>query len=330
MPPSLVIRADANARIGFGHLGRCLALAEPWRKAGREVTLLTSSPSPGTQERAARLGISIRPLSSEPYSPQDADETASLGAKWTVLDGYQFSSETQRRFKETGGRMLVFDDGGRLDHYYGEFILNQNFGARAGMYENREPYTQILLGPKFAQLRGEFLKWRQSSRQTPIRARRLLVTTGGSDPDNVTATILRALRAEADLQITAVVGPENPHWEKLRSEFGDLRIIRDPPNFPELMRDSDLAVSAAGSTAWELAYLGVPLLAIVIAENQRSNAEHLDRAGLGRFVAIDAIRETVTQLAPDATARAAMSQKQRALFDGLGSLRVWLRMSTLR
>jgi UDP-2,4-diacetamido-2,4,6-trideoxy-beta-L-altropyranose hydrolase len=315
MKPDLVIRADASPEIGLGHVSRCLALAEPWVKAGANVVLLTREPSAATRERAERAGVIVEDLKGE----LDA-----VVGEWVVLDGYHFTAEDQRRWKQRGARLLAFDDGGGAHRYCADFVLNQNFGAAEKLYPNREPATRLLLGPRFAQLRAELLRARPTQRQVPKVAKKLLVTAGGSDPNNATAEILRRLK---DFEVTAVVGPENRYSDELAKEFPNVQLLKNPSNFPELMAESEIAISAAGSTAWELAYLGVPLVAIVIAENQRANAEHVERAGLGRLASIDKAATEAANLAADLEVRKAMVALQRAVFDGHGSFRVWLRMN---
>ena len=71
-----------------------------------------------------------------------------------------------------------------------------------------------------------------------------------------------------------------------------IRLIENAANMPELMAEADLAVSGAGSTAWEFAFMGVPALLIAIAGNQEPIARRLERHGvavnLGRSDEADA------------------------------------------
>lgn len=320
----LLIRADASPKIGFGHVSRCLALAEFWRTCGGEVTLLTREPSSGVRERANRMGIELTELRSEPGSSQDAIETANVPAAWTILDGYNFNADFQRQIKDAGKRLLVFDDCGLLESYSADFILNQNIGANAAMYRDRAPETRLLLGSRYTQIRGELLRSRQPPRPVPETVNRILITTGGADPANVTSAILEQLSA---FQVIAIIGPENPNFEQLRERFPGVEFLRNPPNIAEVMSQADLALTAAGATAWELSFLGVPFVVIAIAENQRSNAELLDRFGAGRLASISGAGAELATLAGDGEARRKMVSVQRMLFDGRGSLRTWLRLN---
>ena len=50
-------------------------------------------------------------------------------------------------------------------------------------------------------------------------------------------------------------------------------------NMAQLMADSDFAIGAAGTTAWERCCLGLPTAALILAENQRQGAIALEAAG---------------------------------------------------
>src|SRR5262249_39639783 len=155
--PPLLIRADGAARIGSGHVMRCLALGQAWQDAGGAVTFLMASSTPALQTRVAVERMTARPIEAEPGSPADLRQTLeasrALQPSWLVLDGYHFDAQYQRALKEAGLRLLVFDDYRHAGHYCADLVLNPNPGASPHQYERREPHTQLLLGPRYAQLR---------------------------------------------------------------------------------------------------------------------------------------------------------------------------------
>src|SRR5207248_6351287 len=118
----------------------------------------------------------------------------------------------------------------------------------------------------------------------PERARHVLVTFGGSDPENASALACRALAALDDpgLEARVVVGPSNPHARALAAiaEEGRARIelVTATDKMPELMAWADVAICAGGSTCWELAFLGAPAIVITLADNQRGNTRGLAAA----------------------------------------------------
>jgi UDP-2,4-diacetamido-2,4,6-trideoxy-beta-L-altropyranose hydrolase len=337
--PLLLIRADANAETGSGHVLRCLALAEAWQQAGGRAALVSARPAPHVQSRASALGAELIDPAAGPASAADADGLCRLArerkAAWVVLDGYQFDEVWQRRLKEAGLRVLFIDDCGQCRHYWADVVLNQNPGAAPALYFSKESHTRLLLGSRYALLRGEFLKWRDGRRAAPARARKILVTLGGSDPRNVTLKVvqgLKALAAEA-IEATVVVGASSPHLPAIESEVRQARfpvsLLREARNMPELMAGADLAIAAGGTTAWEVAFMGLPALLVAVAENQSENIGWLNSGGVARALGWHEtlspaqIAGQVEALCQDAAAREEMSRRGRALIDGLGAFRVW-------
>ncbi len=184
-----------------------------------------------------------------------------------------FDVEYQKIIKESGFSLLFIDDYGHADHYYADIVLNQNIYADMSFYQYYEPYTRFLLGTKYALIRKEFLKWSGWHRDIPEVARKILVTFGGSDPDNVTHKVIEAVRTvDLDgLEVKVVVGGANPHFDLIYETVKDLSnftLIKNTENMSELVAWADIAISAGGSTCWELFFMGIPSIIIPIAENQ--------------------------------------------------------------
>lgn len=335
---NLLIRADANAQMGTGHVMRCLALAQAWQDAGGQAVFVMATDAPAVEDRLKSEGMEVTRLRTQPGTDHDAIQTVDLArqgeASWAVVDGYHFGADYQRIIKDSGLHLLAIDDNGHCSHYYAEIVLNQNLHADEGLYENREPYTQLLVGTRYVLLRPEFLKWRGWKREIPEVARKVLVTLGGGDPDNVTLKVIRALQQiEVEgLEAVALVGGSNPHYEELQSAVqGSQLLIRletNVTNMSELMAWADVAVSAGGSTCWELAFMGMPTVAVVLAENQRDIAEGLKEAGVAlnigwhSDVSTDSLAETLVSLLGSQEIRHHMSHCGKPLVDGTGARRI--------
>ena len=337
MRPSLVIRADGGTRQGTGHLMRCLALARGWQAQGGQVHFVSACESEGLRQRIAQGGFRLTPVHRPFPHPADWELLAAVlgdhDGAWVVLDGYHFDSTYQSRIKQAGCRLLVIDDMAPLHHYYADVLLNQNIHASELRYRC-EPYTQLLLGNRYALLRSEFLAWRDWQRDIPGVAHKVLVTIGGSDPQSQTTKVIGALNQLTlkRLETLVIIGPGNDQMDPLQSLIRNsglsVRLIRDATNMAELMAWADVAISAAGSTCWELMFMGVPNLMLVLAENQQPIAEKISEAKAGvnlgwyHKVTEGQIAETLFALLRDHRQRGWMSRQGRDLVDGLGSQRV--------
>jgi UDP-2,4-diacetamido-2,4,6-trideoxy-beta-L-altropyranose hydrolase len=341
---SLTIRADANSQIGTGHVMRCLALAEAWQNAGGRVAfLMAASTSSSLERRLVSEGMEVVRIASRAGSSDDASQTASfaekLGAFWIVVDGYHFGAAYQRIIKASGQHLLAIDDYGHADHHYADFVLNQNLDAHERFYASRESYTQLLLGTRYSLLRREFFNWRGWKREIPRVGLKILVTLGGSDPDNVSLKVLQALQHVRmnDLEAVIVLGASNPHYPQLQAAVQESRISislqSNVTRMPELMAWADVAISAAGITAWELTFMGVPSLFLIQADNQRGTAESLDALGVARNLGRPAdlscnkIASEILNLLVAAEKRTEMARCGRELVDANGATRVLMHLS---
>lgn len=341
MSGTLLIRADASVAIGTGHVMRCVALAQAWQDAGGRAIFAMAESTPAVTEHLRRENIEVNRVEVKAGSEADARITAKLAdevrAAWVVIDGYQFSAAYHRELKSAALKLLVVDDEGIADSAV-DLILNQNANARESMYPRRGEHTRLLLGTRFALLRREFRRWKEGKRGTLPTAQTLLVTMGGSDPDNVTSLVIQALRIVKMRSLHAIViaGGSNPNLESLRKSASDLngRIeVKDVAfDMPELMSRADISVIAGGGTLWELLYLSCPVLSFarnsvqagILAElSARKIIEYL---GDPRNFAPETLASAIDELAASQLRREKMSKLGPMEVDGDGVRRVceWL------
>jgi len=133
------------------------------------------------------------------------------------------------------------------------------------------------LGPEYAKLRGEFRHYKKCSQPIPTNEQRILITFGGSDPTNLTLPVVESLLDKFPEQVIldVVVGGatvDNNELNQLALKHtGRINIHNNTSEMATLMGKAKMAISAAGSTRWELAYLAIPTIAVVVADNQADN-----------------------------------------------------------
>lgn len=292
MSGQLLIRADASAAIGTGHVMRCFALAQAWQDSGGRAAFASVEMPEGLAARFSGEQIVLHHLDVAVASDADAMATVRLahetGATWVVVDGYRFNSGFLGVLRRQGLRILSIDDTAHLERYPVDLVLNQNLGA------NREHYrgkiagdAELLLGPRYSLLRREFRADYPARRPLTGRSRRVLVTFGGSDPENCTQAVLERLaRLSGPLEVLVLAGAANPHVPALRAFAArapfpcEVRV--NVENVAALMAWADVAVTAGGSTVWELAAMRLPALIGAISEDQRVIGPALRRLGAFR------------------------------------------------
>jgi UDP-2,4-diacetamido-2,4,6-trideoxy-beta-L-altropyranose hydrolase len=331
----LLFRCDASTRIGTGHAMRCLALAQAWQDAGGNAVFAMAKSTEAVAQRIVGERMEFVRVAQAAGSPSDSECTIELAgqhtARWVVVDGYVFGADYQVRLHEAGLKVLILDDDGRSERYVAEIILNQNPQATERLYPDRPRSARLLLGSEYVLLRREFAAWRGWRRKIDAPALKVLVTMGGSDPDNVTIRVIEAMMAAPEFEAQIVVGGSNPHLAEVRGAIGGsrqgLRLVHNAGDMANLVAWADIAVAAAGTAAWEMAFMGLPALLIVLADNQEPIASALAHAGaavtLGSAGSVSAkeIRNTLRGLSDSHEVLQKMSTCGRALVDGRGAER---------
>ncbi|MBL9125660.1 MAG: UDP-2,4-diacetamido-2,4,6-trideoxy-beta-L-altropyranose hydrolase, partial [Planctomycetaceae bacterium] len=337
----LLFRVDANPQIGWGHLMRCLAVADAWRDlGGRAVFAMRDSGDNGLP--LARVRARGQRLFRVPPGLSTRDErerirllAAAVAAEWVVLDGYHFATSYQTALRDAGLGLAVFDDAGHLSAYDCDVLINGSPLAGEIHYQTT-PATRQWLGLSYLPLRTEV----RCCRRAPVPAaagavRRIVVTLGGGEAVALAQKILAGLRqlppmlAEFQFLVGSAPATARSLADALRrAPDRRVHLVRTTEDLPARLAEADLAISAAGGTLWELAYLGVPTLALVRADNQRATARFLAEQGVVRPLgdaeqaAPETIAAEIRLLVDDPAARRAMALAGRTLLDGRGAARI--------
>jgi len=303
--PKILFRVDASLHIGTGHVMRCLTLAHGLKLRGADCRFVCRAHEGNLIDYIKEQGFEVAalPFASTKGSSHadwlgtdwatDAAQTRAIigpaSFDWLIVDHYALDKAWERAMRPLCAQLMVIDDLADRPHDC-DLLLDQNLGRESADYRDLvAPECTLLLGPEFALLRPEFAEWRaQSLRRRAVGEglKNLLITMGGVDQHNITGQILAALKTAAlpqDAEITVIMGPHAPWLDAVTSEAKAMpwptRVLAGVSNMGELMAESDLAIGAAGSTSWERCCLGLPTLAIVLADNQLEAAHYLENAG---------------------------------------------------
>ena len=348
-PFSVLVRTDASPTIGSGHLMRMLALSSACRRKGADVTFLSGEMPATLRKKISDTGCQQHQLNFAPGSSEDAAFTADFVGSgnfdWTILDGYHFDDAYQQQIRQQSTRLMVVDDYGHADHHNADLILNQNAYADRSRYSSLKS-TDVLCGLKHTLLRPEFNTQpldQPGRKNARFNIKRILVTFGGSDVEDWTQATLRTLlqlqlattsRTVADVVIGANYEHEKGLAQFCRDAGMNVFIHRNVDRMDALMHQADIAITAGGSTCYELARLGVPAVAIAIAPNQTPVVTALEQYGtliglsseqnpLSASSGLsDDIKTAIKKLVRNREQRQSMSEKGKQLLDGLGAERV--------
>lgn len=332
----ILIRADANEKIGTGHVMRCTAIADALKQCGQQVCFLTADDKGGRLLKDRGQAYEVLHMDyacMEGELPRLRQIFAEKEPDFFLADSYYATPEYLREIRKYVPVGILDDTA--LTGYPADVLINYNIFARAAFYgEPEETGTRYLLGPGYAPLRREF-----AGVDHPVRekAERVLITTGGSDRYNLASGLLKKALAgadTADLDYLVISGAYNVYFEELQElarRHENVHICSNVVNMSRLMRDSDIAVSAGGSTMYELSAVGVPVICFSFVDNQERIVKGFAEEGLvcfgGDYLTqgesmLDEIVYHIGRLAADFDLRQSYSQKLRGVVDGQGAMRI--------
>jgi len=350
----VAFRVDASDRMGTGHFARCLTLAEALRERGVQTRFICREHRGHLISLLQQRGmpISVLPIVPSAHTSVPEDYAAWLGATQAedaaqtmqaikgekldclVVDNYGIDVEWERKLRPHAGKLMVIDDLANRRHDC-DVLLDQNYckdgrSRYGGLVANT---CTLLAGPRYALLRPEYASYRRTLRTHSGQIKKILVSFGGSDLENVTGLALEALSRDAPrpLEVDVVVGANNPHRETLERQAAGMprtRIHGPLPHLAGLMAQADLAIGACGATTLERMCLGLPTVVISTSGNQWPASEALAEARLigyaGRFhnVTKDRLAGMVRQLIEAPETLAFLSTQNQLQVDGLGTFRV--------
>jgi len=289
----IILRTDASPQIGFGHLTRCRALAQALRRQGERCVMVgpDAAHAKTADQETFEDWISVSDWSS---APEDAARLIDMAhqflAEWLVLDDYRIDEAYQLSLRAAGLRWLQFD-GAAEKALWADVVVNANPAVRPEDYAGvlRNPGTRLLLGPRYAILRPEFERIELRDPGRPVE--QILVTFGGGDDRGANEFVLSSLLpvTPPDLRFLVVSGarnPSNPSLKRWVDAHGQGRVSLhiDPEQVAPLFASCDLAVMAGGTSTYEAAACGLPMILITIAGNQIPQSKAWGEMGAATYL----------------------------------------------
>lgn len=334
----IYIRVDGNEIIATGHVMRCLSIAEALRKLEIDVIFLVADECPC--ELIRNRGFSVEVLHTNWKNLNDeieelCDYLKKNNAKVLLLDSYYVTSDYMNMLSKITS-VVYIDDLNRFLYPvhtvigYGKWVEKYNYVEE---YSAHSMSTNFLLGCQYVPLREEF-KYKRYKVQDEVS--KVLITVGGTDSLNVTDNILQGVLKSRELnhlEYHVIVGCFNRNKEnlkKLSMLHTNVILHENVTNMAEWMRECDVAISASGSTLFELCACGTPTICLEIADNQRG-AEMWEQEGYMYYAGNamsdmeQCVERCVEQLSiykRNKKERINKSQKQQQLIDGLGAKRI--------
>ena len=330
----VLIRADANAEIGTGHVMRCLSLARAFAHRGTDICFVTA-------DQQAEALLSQQGFPSVCLNSEWTDMERELPALRKVVEAYRpelllidsYYVTAKYLCALSGWTKTAYIDDMNQERWPVHALVNYNIFSVVWDYSQyKRSGTKLLLSPRYAPLREEFRDLPKHEIQSKVTD--ILISAGGADPEHISEKILEEICPQLPkTRFHLVVGALNPRLkilEELAANQQNVVLHINEHHMAALMQRCDMAVSAAGTTLYELCAAGIPAITYTLADNQLVAAKEFEAQGVmlnagdcrenRRFMA--ELRERISRLAADVESRSTLSHKMQALVDGYGADRV--------
>jgi UDP-2,4-diacetamido-2,4,6-trideoxy-beta-L-altropyranose hydrolase len=325
-----VFRLDANARIGTGHLMRCLTIANELDQNLCSCHFICSELIQPLRSLITDKGYK--------YYLEDSENGVlailkNINPEYLVIDHYGLDTKFESKAYAFSKRILVIEDMANRTHFC-DLLLDQSpLRSKADYKQIINPDCKLLLGPDYALIRPKFRQLRKSKITSWKKG---LISFGGSDPYNITLLILKTLDSQLEvkkIKWTIIAGAANKHWKSLKdfTKYSqmDITLIKQTNQIAMVMANHDFAIGAAGSMAWERSCIGLPSLTIPIEDNQRVGIEHIKHFSLGQTLEVSEITATTLVMALKQLKHQANDylERNQTMVDGLGVARLMKMLS---
>lgn len=356
----IYIRTDGNSHLAAGHLVRCLSIADACYSLGMEVHFLVSDRESFSLLQDFLTGMTLKPVIqiletavyndlekelSELVSLLSAHDTNVTFPKPVLLLDSYYVTETYLNAVSPVAKTAYIDDLYLFD-YPIDLLINYDIVPETLSCYQKAGKT--LLGAAYAPLRPQFANMDYILKK---QISHLLITTGGSDPYHFCLNLAEFLTGqisslseksyENPLYLDIVIGRLNTDREalaELAEQFPFIVLHENVSDMAVLMKCCDLAVSAAGTTLYELCAVGVPAISFTMAANQLTAAKSFDDAGIipcagdirtSPVQVFAAVSDFITTMGKHFDKRKSAHDTMTGFIDGKGALRIAEELSLL-
>jgi len=279
---NILIRCDSSSSIGTGHVMRCLVLAKQYTDAS--IVFAAQDLDKNINHKIVEAGYRVKLLKTNDLS-EVVKLVTKLDIDLAIIDSYDIDYKYEKKLKEkTGVKILALDD--TYEKHYCDILLNHNIYAKKKKYKNLVPKEcEIRCGAKYTLLRDEFIKEKsrlKRKKQFKIQNSKvkIFLAMGGADTANINIDILKTLKNFNNIKVHLVTTDANKNLDRLKKYSKNrpwINLHINSNKIAKLIAKSDFAIVTPSVTVNEVYYLGLPMIAIKTAKNQRDMYKYLKK-----------------------------------------------------
>lgn len=270
----VIFFCDAKLESGLGHLSRCITLANALKKRGALCKFVINAPT-SILKWVKASGYSFILTNSETVS-QDSINYLKIGVSLLIIDSKKITNAYIQKCRRYCP-VVIFDDEMNRELNC-DILINNNIWANYEDYQNI-PNRLLLIGTKFNTVNPVYFELREQSKNG------LLITFGGEDPYNHTALFIKTLGSKIGCLPTHVcIGPSHPNSKSVikacQNYLQNFIIYQSPVSLVKIAARCHIALSAAGTTCYELVASGLAVAALAVERHQEKLLGAMESAGI--------------------------------------------------
>lgn len=280
----ILIRTDANSIVATGHLMRCLSIADALKELVQEEIVFCMADMSGckiAQDRGYRVN-QIDGCWDDLLKEKEQLKNIIIKNNVSILlvDSYYVCPEYFEGLSEF--TKTIYIDDRNAEKYDCDLLVNYSIYAEEMGYFEKYDKSRLLLGAKYTPLRKQFADVTKHKFREPLN--KILILSGGTDTYNfLTKITKKLLEKNSDIKITVISGNMNKHYNELESiadEYSNVTLLSYVSEMSRYMCEADVAISACGTTIYELCACGTPMVCYGWTDNHKFNLEKYDRDNL--------------------------------------------------
>lgn len=269
----VIFLTEGSSKTGFGHIVRCLSIYQAFELKGIKPKLIVNGDKSIEKILKNTDCILLDWLKDTDLLFKEMENTDIL-----IIDSYLADLELYEILSTQAKLCMYIDDNRRLDYPDG-VILNANIYAENLNFKKNKKH---LLGTRYIPLRKEF--WKIEKKEIGKNVNKIMITFGGNDIKNITPALLNFFNKNyPGIHKFVIIGNAFNNIEEIKRTSGENTILiynADAEKMKEIMLDSDIVISAAGQTLYEICAVKTPAISIIIADNQTGNATGFHKHGV--------------------------------------------------
>ncbi len=308
-----------NRELGFGHVYRCLSLAESLK----EHNLFFLIEDYGGVKRIIKDAgfIQIFKLSKNIDDEYDIKKTIEIIKKKSIdkviVDKYKIKLTYLRKIKKKS-KVIVISDLKRIN-FPVDLVVNGFIGLKESLKKNQYS-TPVLAGIKYQIIDKKFHSTLKSNKSYG-----LVTSFGGFDEHGISNMVIdEIIKLKPNFKTKIILGPGTKNKQKISSEQKkNLTIIQKTDNIQKEISTAKVGLCSGGLTSYEFASQKIPFGIICQEKHQLQTANEWEKRGIATNLGLidDKINQKIKRFLED------INDKKRnniikKYCDGKGSQRV--------